>query len=82
MARYWYAYNGNNSDQVPGSYTKAILSPEDFCEGGSLTCTISAPDGGNSPTVISQNIKNYLIIAKATRTYYPTLGKPYVYTRP
>jgi hypothetical protein len=83
MARNWFAFNGTGNDQALGSYTRAIISPEDFCEGGSVVCAIYAQGDGASPTTLSQNIRNYIIIAKATRTYYPTMdGRPFVYTRP
>lgn len=82
MSRKWFAYNGTGSDQAPGNYTPAIIPPDQFCEGGNITCAIYTFGDGSAPTHLTQNIQNYLIIAKATRTYYPTMDKPYVYTRP
>lgn len=81
--RYWYTYNGAGSDLSINSYVAPSITQPN-CVGGRTASAIYVAGGRANPDPgsITQNITNYLAIAKANNfSFYPLTGKPYVGTR-
>jgi len=85
--RKWYYYTGNGDDTNPINYICVPgLDPSMVCPGGPRICAVlSCPNTVNPriPAPFTENLLNYMIIAKAIQWYYPLPpDKPYVYTQP
>ncbi|MBB5646286.1 hypothetical protein HDE70_002574 [Pedobacter cryoconitis] len=80
MARAWYVYNGTGDPLLISSY---ILSPrKPPCLNGCKICAIYAYNGGPSPSVLSGNIRNYilsLMLSTIAQPDTPVGAKIYIY---
>lgn len=81
MSRYWYAFQSGN-DQVATNYIRVSTTPT-FCPGGPLSCAVYAQPAANPiRPVLSDNLQNYLIIAKGLQASYPVApAQAYVYVK-
>lgn len=72
MSRYWYAHTFGD-DTNPNNWTKTNANPYDLCNNGSVSCVIRARPNGLNPTrpVITPNLEQYIIYAKATQIPFP-----------
>lgn len=59
MARAWYVYDGMGNPFLNSSYILAPKKPT--CLSGCKLCAIYEFNGGSSPSLLSGNIRNYII---------------------
>lgn len=84
MARAWFAFIGTGNPILPENY---ILS-EDIpaCRNGFTICAIYAADsGGETPSLISRNMRRYIangLTNGVAEPRLPVAAKKYVYMRP
>lgn len=62
--RYWYYYTGIEGDETNLSQYYRVDQNPQICLNGSKLCAIYAPAGADFPSVISDNIRMYIILAK------------------
>ncbi|MET4142841.1 hypothetical protein ABIB30_005254 [Pedobacter sp. UYP1] len=80
MAKAWYVYDGMGSPFLISSYN--FIGNKPTCVNGCKVCAIYAPNGGPTPSVLSNNIRLYIINLMASPISQPTepVGtKNYVY---
>lgn len=87
MSRYWYSYLGGTQTQAQLNSANYRLIPDGGkpnCTGVNNICALYAPAGAQSPqSPLSQNLQSYIIaaIADTAATFYPPVGKAFVYKK-
>lgn len=83
--RCWYFYVGPPGEEwILPHWVLIDLDPFTFCTVGGCICAICAPECGDYPSYISNNIKQYIVMAKAQQIPQPNVpGEiPYVLVKP
>jgi len=79
MARAWYAYLGGDPLLISSYF---LINDTPACLNGCNICAIFALNGGVNPSVLSTNLRRYIVDAIVTQVAQPPMNTIHVRVKP